>query len=246
MKKALPTLALVALSLLSACGGGGGGGDSPAAATAEGLWSGSGTSNGTSFDVGLVILDDGTFYAVYSVGGSAVGLLQGVGATSGDAFGSASGRDFPFGGGTYTPFTLQSRFATRTSISGTAQGAGFNATFNAVYDASYDAPVNLADVAGAYSGSAGTLSGASGVSLVVAVDGSFSGISAEGCRVNGRFAPRAADKAVLNMSLTFDAPTCGTGASVTGVAGRSGSRGLTFAATLPDRSDAFYGLVTKP
>lgn len=245
------SVAAVALALLQACGGGGGGSKSDTdngstASSPEGTWSGTAVSRGSNYDVTLVVLEDGHYYGVYASGGVAQGLLEGDGSTSSSTFSSSNGRDFPFGNQEYAPFTLSANFTTKQSISGSAQYSGFNATFNGSYDASYDTPASLTDIAGTYSGSAGSLEGASDVVLSIMASGSFTGITSTGCRVSGSLSPRSGGKAVFNLAVTYDSATCGTGITVRGVAGKSGSRGLVFAATNSDRSDALYGFVTQP
>jgi hypothetical protein len=254
MKKIIRRSALVTaaftLALLQACGGGGGGGSDSgsgaATASAEGLWEGIASSRGNALDISLVVLENGRYYGVYSQNGDAYGLLEGNGSVAGGTFSSSNGRDYPFGDLVYTPFTLTAALTPKVSIGGTAQYSSFQATFNATYDTSYDTAVNLASLAGTYTGSAGTLQGVEDVTLVVASSGSFIGTSSTGCVLSGTMVPRSAGKAVLDLTVTFDAATCGESLTVTGIAGQSETNGLVFAATLADRSDAFYGVAFKP
>lgn len=242
-------IAAAALATLQACGGGGGGGSksSPPAANSspEGSWSGTAASRGNTLDVVMVVLENGQYYGVYAQGGSAYGLLEGTGATSGANFSSSNGRDFPFGDTTFAPFSLSATFTPKQSISGTAQYSSFASTFSVNYDIGYDTPASLNAVAGSYSGSVGSLAGTSTVNLTIDTSGALTGTTSTGCQVSGTLAPRNSTTAVFNLTVHYDLATCGTGITVTGIAGKSGAQGLVFAATLADRSDAFYGLATK-
>jgi hypothetical protein len=81
---------------------------------------------------------------------------------------------------------------------------------------------------------------------VVASSGNFTGSTSTGCNVSGSFVPRTAAKLVLNLTVNFDAATCGGSAfTVRGAAGYTVANGLVFAGTRADRSDAFFGVATK-
>jgi hypothetical protein len=140
---------------------------------------------------------------------------------------------------------LTSTFTPKQSISGTAQYSSFASTFNVNYDIGYDTPASLSAIAGTYSGSAGSLAGTSTVNLTIDSSGALVGTTSTGCQVSGTLVPRNSTAAVFNLTVHYDFATCGTGMTVLGIAGQSGSQRLVFAATLADRSDAFFGLATK-
>lgn len=90
-------LALSCLMLaLAACGSSGSGSDAPApsAPSAEGLWIGS-TSESRS--VTGFVLDDGTYWILYSIPNASsfiAGVVQGTGSFLGGSFSSSNGIDF--------------------------------------------------------------------------------------------------------------------------------------------------------
>lgn len=254
--KCLPRRAAMVLGvmLVQACGGGG---DDPAeppapppvTATPEGLWTGTATSAGGSTDVLLVVLGDGSYWAVYSQADAALGILQGTGTVDGTAFASADGRDYAFGLGVASGFSLASTFTPKTRIAGTttyAPPAAGTVSFTVSYDNSYETPVTLAALAGTYTGMIGSLDGVGEVQLTVADTGGFTGVTNLGCRVSGNFTARGS--AIVNMTASLDAATCGTAFTFNGVAGLGGAEGRTLilAAVTPDRSAAVYGAATRP
>src|SRR5471032_2974655 len=96
----LKALAAVSILALAACGGGGGSDSAqPSAApapvaNAEGLWSGSDT---TSRSVTGIVLQDGTYWILYSIPHVAAvlgGVIQGTGTSQNGSFSSSDGVDF--------------------------------------------------------------------------------------------------------------------------------------------------------
>ncbi len=241
------------VALLQACGGG----DDPVeppppppvTAKPEGLWSGTATSAGGSTDLFLVVLGDGSYWAVYSQAEVALGILHGTGTTDGTAFASTDGRDYGFGLGAASAFSLASTFTPKATIAGTATyapPAAGTVDFTVSYDNSYETPVTLAALVGTYTGTIGSLDGVGEVQLTVADTGGFTGVTDLGCRVSGNFTTRGS--AIVNMTASLDAATCGTALEFTGVAGLGGPEGRTLilAAVTPDRSAAVYGTATRP
>jgi len=123
-------------------------------ATAEGIWRGT-TDLGQP--VTVVILDDGTFYIVFSAQGTTTeaGVLHGSGSSVNGNFDATSIKEYPLspskpplsGGaaaihGTYVP---------RTTLQLTIGSSSVTAS----YDPTYDQPGNLASLAGTYQGFVG-------------------------------------------------------------------------------------------
>lgn len=253
MKKHLVSAAALAtLALLAGCGGGGGDAGSSGAATAspQGIWTGRATVSGSTLDVTLVVLDDGTYYGLYGTGGTSNGLIQGSGTVAADKFTSSNGRDYAFGAGTAAGFALSATFAAKNSINGTATypaPVSASAAYALTYDATYDTAASLATLAGSYTGSLGSLDGVGAVTLTIASTGAYTATTALGCKVSGSLTPRGTTS-LFNMSIVLDAATCGGAVNTNGIAGLTGTTGksLAFAAVLADRSDAVFGVASKP
>lgn len=206
-----PQLLLATAVALAACGGGGGGGSpapAPPTTTAEGLYAGT-TGNGRAF-TGLV-LDDGTYYVLYSpVGNSAAvaGVVQGTGTSTATAFTSSNTRDFNLEGLGVLPATLSATYSAKQSLAGTVSySAGASVTLSGTYDAAYELTPSLAALAGTFTGQVASSAGVENATVTVASNGTLSGTGASGCTVSGTAAPRARGN-VFNISLTFGGAPC--------------------------------------
>ena len=205
-------LALAAASVLVA-GCGGGGGDSapppPAAATsAEGLYSGTTTTGRT---VTGLVLDDGTYYVLYSSVGSSTaiaGVVQGTGTSNAGTFSSSNARDFNLEGLGVLSASVSASYVARQSLNGTVSySAGGITSFSSTYDAGYDAVPSLTTLAGTFSGQVASSAGAENATVTLSAAGAISGSGASGCAVSGSAAPRARGN-VFNISLTFGGAPC--------------------------------------
>jgi hypothetical protein len=245
-------IGLVAVSLASsACGGGGGGSATVAPAslgTAEGLWTGM-TGSGRTFS-GL-LLDDGTYWFLYTaVGNSAVlgGAVQGTGISSNGTFTSSNGMDFNLEGAGILNFTMAGTYTEKSKLGGTLTYSGGTNTFTSTYDTNYDLSPSLATIAGTYSGQAKTVnSGPELATVMIAGGGAITGTSASGCSFTGTAAPRAKGN-VYNVSVTFSGGNCDNGTNiVTGVAYYAASnKTLVSTALNSGRTNGFIFLGAKP
>ena len=218
-------LAILAVSIfIGACGGGGGsssggGGTPPPAVTsAEGIWQGTTDSN-RGFET--VVLDDGTFWTIYTLADSDViaGLTQGTSTASNGSF-STSGKDINFAEGfSVSDFTGAGTYTAKSTQAGTNTYSGGTSTFTASYDTDYDLTPSLATIAGTYAGEAISSAGNDApTSLTVSGAGAISGSGVSGCTFTGSATPRATGN-VYNLSLTFGGAPCANGTdTVTGVA----------------------------
>ncbi|WP_343593412.1 hypothetical protein [Paracidovorax wautersii] len=230
MQRWLQGLLVVAAATLAACGGGGGGGTSggdgsgsagggggtsPAAQKAEGLWLGSSSANRA---VNLLVLDNGTYWAIYSaVGKPSVigGVVQGTYTVSGSSFASSDGRDYNLEGdgvlrissivGSYQP---KSSFNSQLNY---ASAAG-SVTLNANYSALYDTPATLSAVTGRFTGTSVSPAGPESVALTVSASGAISGTSGLGCSFNGTVSPRNGVGA-FDVSIRYNGGECLAGTS---------------------------------
>jgi len=155
--------AFACLVLVSSCGGGGG--DTPASrppSAAQGLWTGSTTSNRTL--TGLVF-GDGTYYVFYSpvnIPAGVAGVVQGSSGTGTGVWSSTDGVDFNLEAETPSilPATMSAGFVAKKSFEGTiTYASGAKTTFAAVYDVAYESVPTLAALAGTYTGQAGLSTG---------------------------------------------------------------------------------------
>jgi hypothetical protein len=241
-------LAVLIISLMVGACGGGGSNSNTESGTAEGLWQGTTSTNRA---IAGVVLDDGTFWFIYSgVGNSSViaGVVQGNGTSNNGSFTSSNGRDFSFEGLGVNDFTLAATYAAKNTLRGTVtsttSGSG---TFASTYSTDYELTPNLLDIAGTYSGSDASSGGVESATVAISSTGVISGNSAKGCSFTGNATPRPNGN-VYNVSVTFGGGVCVNGTNtVTGVAYFDAStRRLTSAALNSGRTDGFLYVGTKP
>lgn len=211
-RKAAAPVTAFAFALLAACGGGGGGDDSGGGApaepsAAEGLYVG--TADGNRSLLG-VVLDDGTYYFIYSRPNSsaAAGVMQGHGSASAGAFTSSDTRDFSIEDLDVYAASVEATYDSKRRLAGTVRyAADETATFTAAYDAAWEALPTLAAVAGSYRGSVAFAEGSESAQVTIGSSGSIAGRGNSGCTVSGSVAPRARGN-VYDLAITFGASPC--------------------------------------
>ena len=215
---------------------------------AQGLWQGT-ANDGTT--VYLIVLDDASYYVVYTVPGNhgfANGFVQGtIASPANGQFDSSDGRAFVFGFG-FEPTTLSGTYVARASLTGTAttQGIG-TSTFTLAYQAIYEQPVSIAAAAGTYSGAIGTGSGVQNAVFSISSNGDVSG-SFGNCTLTGSMSPRGSAN-VLDLYIATGGSSCTFGGKIphTGIAYYDAqTKTLIAAAPNPGRGDAFLFIGTKP
>jgi hypothetical protein len=149
----------------------------PTSGSAEGLWSGSTNTNRT---VAGVVLDDDTYYLLYSVATNPnllAGVVQGTGTSNNGSFDSADAKDFNMEGLGVRNATVSASYASRQFLNGsiTYSGIGGTTTFTSTYNTAYDTTPTLASLAGLYTGQAGSSGGLQSANVTVASDGGFRG-----------------------------------------------------------------------
>lgn len=221
----------------------GGGTATPAAGTVEGYWTG--TSG--PYEFGSVVLADGQTYVVYTRGGVVEGLM--VGKTTADAVQfSASVVDFNAPLRAITPGTLAGQYTPSATMTATAKLGSTLRSFSARFDATYNTAVDLAGLAGTWSGTGASKDGFTAGSLQIGADGAFSG-STPLCGFVGSLAPYSTGKHPLKTTTTFSGARCPlAGKTVVGIAvvsEASGRRQLLTTGIAADQSDGFFGLLTK-
>ena len=113
-------------------------------------------STNTNRTVGGVVLDDGTYWVIYSQEGNSnviAGALQGRFSTNGNTVSSSNGRDFNFEGLGVNDFTASGSVAERQSLDATVTyDGGTQVTVSAEYSSDYELTPSLSTIAGSYSG----------------------------------------------------------------------------------------------
>lgn len=250
-------LGLVLVAAIVGCGGGGNDGGSsvntgsagttaPAKTTAEGLWQG---STNTGRTLRTLVLDDSTYWALYSAAGSPNtigGLVQGSGMSSSGSFSSSAGRDFSLEAGSVTDASVSASYGSKNFFNGSVvnRTSANTVTFTSSYQPSYDQVATLSGVAGSYASTVATTGGSDPASFTISPAGLLSGVSAAGCQFQGSLAVRGATN-VYDLSVTFMGGICANGtATTTGVAYLDGST-LYAAALNQARSNGVLLTATK-
>ena len=213
----------------------------PPAATAEGLWAGTTSTN--ALVLGFV-LDDGTYYFVYTTPSNA-GLVQGTAISSNGQFTSSDAVDINFAGLGVAHAAISGTYVPRASLSGAIAEASGSVTFVTFYSSVYEQPASLSAAAGTYSGVAGTSTGGGDVVITLSTTGAFLG-SATGCSFAGTLTPRGGVN-VFNLSVTFQGGGCSFGTStIMGIAYYdAASSELLAVAPNATRTDGFLAIGTK-
>jgi hypothetical protein len=248
-----------ALAMMSAaCGGGGSGGGSSGAELSSqspaGAYSGSITRRPppgalpivTSSDVQVMVLDDQSFWAVFSLpGGSEVyptGFITGHAATGNGSFRSTDATDFSYA--TPAVGTFSATYRTDGSFrGGGADSAGtveFDATATPTSRYRFSGPPSLADIQGAWAVRTPLFSPAT---LTISASGVINA-DWEGCALTGTLTPDPAGRNLYVSVLNFgDSPCRVPGQTSTGVAYTNidpdGRRRLVIVGVIPSRT---YGL----
>lgn len=221
-RKAALVVSVLSLALLSGCGGGG---DNSSASNAipRGLYLGS--SSYSPYPLAdVLILEDGSYYALYGFQFNAAfvvaGFFEGSGFGSNGVLSSANPVEhvslytFSNGsvGGSYVP---------GTSVDINVQGFGGAGTFSTVKPANttydYASAANINDVAGSWSLS--TVDGA-GANMIISTNGTFTATAtSNSCSYSGTISPRVSGKNVFDITLTYGAAPCAVpNLSISGVA----------------------------
>ncbi|MBK9306526.1 MAG: hypothetical protein IPM58_05385 [Nitrospira sp.] len=240
------------VTCLSACGSEGDTSSSPpptpAQISAEGLWVG---TTGTGRTVSGVVLDDATYWFLYSVAGDPSiieGFIQGDSSFQNGTLTSSNAKDFSVGrsGAPVLDATMNGKYEAKQSLSGTTvYQIGGPDTFTTTYDRDYELPSDVAVVAGNYSG---PVAAGETVNVAVTVAGAISGISTTGCTFTGSFSTRASGN-VFDVMMTFGGQTaCSNGSDTVRGVGfyDADSRKLYSAAFNTARTNGFIFIGTKP
>lgn len=200
--RTLLSLSLAAV-LLAACGGGGDN-DSPAS-FASGAWSG---SSDTGRAVSGVVLQDGSYYLLYSVPGSAAtpgGFVQGTGHFEGANFVSSDLRDYNVEGTGVQQGSLAADVRPAVALRATVATPRAPQVFD-TQPAGDFARASLDTLAGSYTGQVAFSLGFRPATFTVTSAGRVS-TTINGCDIGGRVAPRA-EGFVYDLTIEFGGAPC--------------------------------------
>ena len=216
---------LLWLMALAACGGGAGSSGnapSPSAATAqnaEGLWIG---STNTSATVTGFVLDNGTYWILYSVphvSALMAGFLQGTATSLNGSFSSTDGIDFNVAGQGINNTTVSAGYMVKQSFNGVATYPSLNRadTFTTSYNADYDQVPSRSAIAGTYTGIASVVGSNELTTIAISSAGVVAGTGTGGCTFLGTAVPRSKGN-LYDLSVVFGGGACANGTSlVTGI-----------------------------
>lgn len=197
--------------LVAGCGGGGGNDNDPVPTStleAEGLYNG---TTDTNQDISGLVLDDGTFYMVYSIENNQnfiAGVVQGNTVSNSGNLTSDNAKDFNIEGLGVFPAIVTATYSPKQSIKGqVSYQNGSVINFSGTYDNDYEITPSLTDLAGTFTGEVAFSLGFETATVTVAPSGSVSGIGSSGCTMTGSVIPRSSGN-VYNVSLSFGGAPC--------------------------------------
>lgn len=249
---------LLSLSL-SACGGGGGDDGSVSAGggaqgpslvisnAAEGMWLGT-SDDGAS--ISGVILNDGSFYAVYSTRSDKdviSGVVTGTGQANNGSFTVKDAVDFNFDRYGVNAVSVSASYFTKSSLSGVLTYSNREtSTFSTQYNPAYEQPANATLATGTYTGNAVSSAGTQTAFMTLQANGIITGVVA-GCNFSGVATPRGSVN-VFNLSITFRGGSCAFGTdTLTGIGFYNIPRKQFYiAAPNAARSDGLFFQGTRP
>jgi len=215
----IKAIAMSWLLVLTACGGGGGSSGTGVVpvADAQGLWNGSASTASTSRSVTGIVLDDGSYWLLYStpnVSGLIVGFVQGTGTSLNGSFSSSDAIDFNVSAQGVNSATLSASYTPKQSFNGSVSYSNSNtpSIFTSSYNPDYDQTPNLTAVAGNYV--LGIVSVANSnelVTFIISAQGVVAGTgTTSGCQYGGLIKPRTRGN-VNDVSLLISGTACASG-----------------------------------
>lgn len=236
--------------LLAGCGGGGSDNDAVPTSTseAEGLYNG---TTDTNQAISGLVLDDGTFYMVYSLENNQnliAGVIQGNTVANSGSLTSDNAQDFNIEGLGVFPATVSATYAPKQSINGKVSYQDGSVTnFSSTYDSDYEIAPSLTDLTGTFTGEVAFSLGHETATVTVSPTGSISGIGSSGCTMTGSVTPRSSGN-VYNVSLSFgDAPCYFQNQTMNGIGYYDSNTKKLWAATPnADRTEGIIFIGSKP
>lgn len=186
-----------------ACSGHGG------LATAEGVYFGS-TSTGRTTTA--LVLDDGTYYVIYSSQNNPsiiAGAVTGTGTSLNGILSSSNAKDINLEELGLLPTSFRASYSYKQSLYGAINYPSLNqtVTFTGTYNSAYQLSPALSTIAGTYSGRVGHTRGAEPATVTVSSSGAISGQGTSGCAVTGSLTPRSKGN-IYTTTVTFGGSPC--------------------------------------
>ena len=185
------------------------------AAAAAGVWTGTTSANET---VRAIVLEDGTYYVLYSRPGSGddAGVYQGSATIAGGTFSSSNAKDFAMGNGVAAyPATLSGTYVPASTLQLAITDRRGTRSLSATYVSGSGQAPNVATAAGAYAGRTGHVPGSLQATFALDESGNLSGIN-ELCQFTGRVTSRASVDA-FDLALHAISGACAFGLDAVGV-----------------------------
>jgi hypothetical protein len=236
---------------LAACGGGGTGSTvpMPPAPGAQGLWNG---STNTSRSMMSIVLDDGSYWVLYSVphvSALMAGFVQGTATSLNGSFSSSDAMDFNFEGQGINSGTLLANYVIKQTFNGTLSYLNPNPAFSftSTYNADYDQAPSALAIAGTYTGIASTTSSNELTTIMVSSMGIVAGTGTGGCQFFGTAVPRAKSN-LYDLTVVFSGGVCSSGTSAVAGVGYydASAKSLHLAALNKSRTNALSFAGIKP
>jgi len=198
------------------------------------------------------VLDNGTYWFIYSVANNSAviaGAVQGTGTSLNGSFSSSNAKDFSVEAQRIEDAIVSASYVVKQSLNAVVMypASGQNVTVAATYSAAYEQIPMLFALAGNYTGTAAVVGGTEAASLVIDTLGGIIGSGASGCRFAGRIVPHAKGN-IYDVSVTFAGGVCANGTStVTGIGYFDGPLKRLYGTALnSSRSNGFIFVGTKP
>lgn len=216
---------------------------------AAGTWIGTTSANES---VRAIVLEDGTFYLLYSVAGGAAdaGVVQGKATMASGTFISTDGFDYPIAQAAETPgfataVAISGTFTERVRLDVTLAGARGTRTLSAAWDPRSAQAAALAPVAGSYVGFSGHDDGRLPATFLIDGSGTLAGSNSV-CGFGGTLTPRSAGN-VYDWTVRSTRGVCIFGdGPVSGIAFHDeATRQFRGFATFEQRRDLYYVLGTR-
>lgn len=207
------------------------------------------TSNGRA--VAGIVLDDNSFYAIYSgVNNPSVtgGAVQGTVRAAAGSFSVTDAVDVNIEGLGTSVVTVSGTYSEKQFTKGviTYPATSQTLSFTGNYSSDYETTPMLSTIAGTFVGSANTSIGSEGVRLSVSGSGDVTGKSDGGCQFTGSVKPRPSGNVYVTTFQLGAAPCSIPGASLTGISYFDRTTNLNYTVvSIPGTASKLIAITTK-
>ena len=166
-----------------------------------GLWSGTATASGATYNLDTLVLSDGQYYSFYGLTTTTLGMVSGKLSTSSSSFSDTAGVDLNLSRSAPVTSSTSGTF-TSTSISGTEVANGQSLSFALPLNTDYTVTSSLTYLTGTWT-STTSVSG----SFTFASNGTFTG-ALGACSYSGSLAPSGTTTNVYSGTVTYLSTGC--------------------------------------